>query len=302
MPDYTTTALLASIRRRTGAPEAVAAGTANADLLAIATEELWGPVAAHLKAARSNFFLTSHTQAIVAGTAAYPIPPRAMGSGMAEVEVIQSDGSIRNLLTIDRTDLHTMDQTPGAPSHFYFQDDQVILFPTPSGSGETLRIPYYRRAGVLVLTSAVAVITAINTGTRVLTLASTIPATFLTTVTYDLIGARPGFRTLGMDLAVTNASGTSMTFTATLPTDLAVGDYVCLAGESPVAQIPPETHQLLAQHVAVKVLAGPSYDARSLDDARAELKRLKEDLGPSVEPRSEGELTTVGTEYFFGAG
>ena len=62
------------------------------------------------------------------------------------------------------------------------------------------------------------------------------------------------FQSLGDDLAITAMpDSSSLTFTETLPTDLAVGDYVALAGKSPIAQIPYEAHHLLAQLGAIKV-------------------------------------------------
>src|SRR5690606_8653031 len=94
---------------------------------------------------------------------------------------------------------------------------------------------------------------------------------------------------LGIDQTITGISGTTIEFSS-LPDELAVGDYVCLAGESPVPQIPVEFHALLAQEVVVKVLEALG---KSTKDAKDDLKTLKENLPNLITPRVQGESRRV---------
>jgi hypothetical protein len=55
----------------------------------------------------------------------------------------------------------------------------------------------------------------------------------------DIIEGRPPFRTLARDITPTIVAGTAVTFASgVLPSGLLAGDFVCLAQESPVAQLP----------------------------------------------------------------
>lgn len=310
MPDFTTTALLASIRRRASAPNASRLGTSSDVLLAMATEELWGEVSALLRGLRAGFFRTDYSVALASGTSEYPVPPRAIAGAVGDVLVVGADGKERSLDEVDPSQLPELDSTPGRPWAYYFQDDAVVVFPEPSGSGETLKLPYFRRCGALVEASTgssgkVGVIASLNAGAKTVTLTAAQPTGFTTAQRYDFIGHTPGFKTLGMDLVVTNVDVSTpaapvFTFQADLPAALAAGNYLCLAQESPVPQVPPEFHQILAQATAVKCLSGPLGDRQALAEAKDELKRLKAELLPPVEPRNEGEPEVLVNPYFFG--
>lgn len=301
MPDFTTTALLSNIRRRGSVPNSSAAGAADSDLLAIATDCLTGPLAALIRSAKEDFFAATYSASTVADTASYPISPRAQALGLQEVELVDSAGEVSDLERISRAQRSLYDTSTSRPTAFYFEDGKIVLTPTPDGV-YTLRLPYFRRPSALVATSACAVITAISSGTKVLTLSATIPSTFTTTATYDLVSAKSGFEPRGIDLAVSAASGTSMTFSATLPTDLVVGDYVCLAQESCVAQVPWEFHQVLAQMAAIEWLDGPGRNPGRAQAARQKLEPLKAEVLSLALPRVEGEPEVVAQTAFFNGG
>lgn len=312
MPDFTTTALLASIRRRASVPNASKLGTDNAALLAIATEELWGEVSALLRSIRAGFFRTDYSVALAASTSEYPVPPRAIAGAVGDVLVVGTDGKERSLDSIDPSDLPELDDDAGEPWGYYFKDDAVVVFPTPSAAGETLKLPYFRRCGTLVVATtgasgAIGVVSSFDAGAKTVTLTAAQPTGFTTSQTYDFVSHRPGFKTLDMDLVVTNINvgvpaAPVFTFQDALPSDLAAGNYLCLAQEAPVPQVPPEFHQLLAQAAAVKCLSGPLGDRQALPEAKDELKRIKAELLPPADPRNEDETEVVVNPYFFGGG
>lgn len=299
MPDYTTTALLASIRRRASVPNSSKLGTSDADLLAIATEELQGLVTALLVSTREEHLVTTYDVTLTAGTNAYNLPARAIAGALRDAVVVQTDGNLRNLKWLDRADLPGLDQSTGTPSRFYFQGDQVVLWPTPDASTETLRLPYRRRCGNLVAASAAWPIDALASATS-FEFAATKPSAFATSQRFDIISAKPGFRTLAMDLTASIVAPDAMSFTTTLPDDVEVGDYVCLAGESPVPQVPVELHPLLAQAAAVQVLKYTNPD--KVGAALSDLKALKDDVVGLLTPRNDGEPVPwiSGTAFFGG--
>jgi hypothetical protein len=102
---------------------------------------------------------------------------------------------------------------------------------------------------------------------------------------YDLVRASPGYESLADDVTPL-ADYTFPTFTA--PTDVEVGDYVCLAGESCVPQIPVELQPVLAQRVIVKVLEAIG-DAAAVQTAQGKLLEAEAAAKTLLTPRVDGE-------------
>jgi hypothetical protein len=295
--DYTTTALLASVRRRAMLPTATAAGTEDADLLRVLNEELQSYVVPVLLSLREDFLLYDEDVATVAGTAAYRIPSRAIGGKLREAAIVTSSGAVRNLSRIQIDELEEWGSGTGTPTAFYFKGGKLVLMPTPS-TAETLRLTYYIRPNELVAATATRVVSSVNTGTGVVTLSSAAPGTFTTGVRYDIIAGASGFEPMAINLPASAVSGSDVTFDAAdLPSGLAAGDYVCLAEQSPVAQVPAEWHPLLVQRVAAHFLEMTGF----LQEAQAagmEAGRLEEKLRTTFAPRIDGEPKIVGANGY----
>lgn len=186
---------------------------------------------------------------------------------------------------------------PGTVQGYFLQNTDLRLMLNPP-SGSTLRMQYFLRPNRVVPVDQCGTITAIDTNTNEVTIdADTMPAgdgLFTTSDTYDLIRGTPGFETLAMDQTVTSISGVDLnvfTFADDLPEGLAIGDFMCFAGESPVAQIPVELQPLLTQRLVVKVL-------EALGDPKVEVakKMLDEQKLTSLietQPRTEGDARYV---------
>lgn len=291
--DYTTTALLASIRRRAALPAAVNAGTQDSDLLALANEELQNWLVPNVMQLREDYFLFRHLRTMTPGTSEYRIPARAVGQKLRELDVVQSDGCIRNLTRIEPDELEEWNSdSQGRPEGFYLRGSYVTLVPTPS-EAESLRFTFFIRPGELVATTAVRAITNIDTGTGDITVASTIPGAFTTAARYDLVAGTSGFEHLAIDLTASAAASSTVTFAAAdLPSGLAVGDYVCLAEQSPFPQVPADFHPLLAQRVGVKKLESLGLKEK-LAAAKADLRDMLELLRVVYAPRVDGEAKIV---------
>lgn len=293
--DYTTTALLASIRRRGMLPTASATGTADADLLALANEELQSYVVPMLLSAREEYLLAEASTTMTVGLAAYRMPPRAVGAKLRDVVRVDSASRVYSLARISFDELSEWPSDTGTPVAFYLKGAEVVLVPPPS-SAETLRLSYYMRPGELVATTAVGVITAINTSTKVVT-CTNVPTAFTTSQTFDFVKASSPFDCLTIDLsasAVTTGASGTVTLSAALPSNLAVGDYICLAQQSPFPQLPAELHPILSHRVVLKTCEALG-DERAISTAQSQLSQVEGRALDLLVPRVDGEPKIVGS-------
>lgn len=209
--------------------------------------------------------------AIEAGEARYRIPGRAVVAGLKLVEIVGADGSVAPLDEVPRARAYEQNLL-GAGGHYYIEGNELVFLSTPTAAG-TIRFSYFRRLSDLVDVEEVGLITAINTATRVVTV-DALPGDFSSSMPFDLVQANPHFDTLGADLAATVA-GTNLTFAETLPEDLAEGDYVCLAGQTPICQAPVELHEVLIQKACVHVLKAKGDPKAQM--AEADLAQMRDD-------------------------
>ena len=286
--DFTTTGLLASLKRR-GMLNSNSDALDDTDYLAVATEELQSYVMPWLISLREEHGVADYDVTLVSGTAAYRVPPRACGDALRSVLVAVSGST--DYVPLDRIDPQDAAWygSTGGVVGYYFQDTDLVVVPTPAAAG-SLRLKYHKRPSKLVATSAVATISSISGSRLVITTTSTIPSTITaSSIVVDVVDNVPGFKTLAMDYVTTaTTSGTTITLTTALPSSVAAGDYVCLAGEAPVAQIPVETHPLLVQRVkaiCLEALGDPKWKAA--DDLAV---RMKKEIAPALTPRTKGSV------------
>lgn len=284
---WTTTELLASIKRRASMPSA-AATFSDAELLTMATEQLHEYVVPLVLNVREDYWTKTNDQALVDGTATYRLPYRAVMGKLREVTVLDADENPRNVPRLNVNDLDA------AEWGFYLLGDQVTLVTRladqETSLGETLRLHYHLRPSPLVATTASTTVASFNAGAKTVTLASA-PTGYSTATSWDIIRAKPPFDSLTYDAGGT-INSTTITFTNALPADLAAGDHVCLPEQSPVPQIPVELHGLLAQKTAIKVLEAKGMTDK-LSTAREELVRLENDARQVLSPRVDGESLRV---------
>lgn len=284
MADYTLTGLLASIRRRASIPTTAVTGSDDASLIAYANEELQLHMAAQLVSVREEYYLR-HSDNALSGLV-YRIPTRAMGGGLRNVCFV--DSSLKPIYQLSRLSQEKLPeyadktQTVG----YLVEGNNIRLYPSASyGGAAFLRLSYFERPNELVaIGNGARAITQINTSTNEITVSSA--TGFTTSTPCDLIKSNAGFESLSIDVTPTNVTSTVISF-ASLPSGLAVGDYVSLAQTSPVPQLPSEFHPVLAQRVAVRFLAAIN-DTTQLQVAQVELDRMQNSIGILTAPRVEG--------------
>ncbi len=251
MAAYTTATLLTSVERQSFSP-ANQNTFSTEDILELGNEVIQTTILPIILGVREEFFVDYYDYTIVSGTAAYSIPSRAIGMAIRDVQLVDANGNVKNLIRVSLDQLYLRSTTAATPTAFYLQNDSIVLNPPPSATTGTLRIYYSLRPGRLIEASDAAVISSIDTLTKIVTV-STIPSTWVTGNVFDIIQRTGSNSYLDIDLTSVAVSGTSITLPS-LPTGLAVGDYIALSEESPLVQLPPDFRPILATLIAAEML------------------------------------------------
>jgi hypothetical protein len=237
---------------------------------------------------REEYYVRTEDFQIVAGKAAYDIPYRAIGGTLREVKLINDNNSFH----IERIDPKKIDRThTGQPYRFYVQGNNIILHPEPTDATFTLRLSYFLRPSRFVPSAECGQITAING--QIVT--ATLPDTWSVDSVFDLVKGKPGYDILDKDLTISaiDTGLSTLTFSGTLPSDLAVGDWVCLAEETCFPFLPPEGHIALIQCATTAALEALGDPAQQLSAQKAELqKKVFESL---ISVRIQGQPKSFGT-------
>lgn len=238
-------------------------------------------VAPKIASARENYWLTTVTYETEPGLNKYPIPGLAQGNAIVDAKVDVSQNLI-HLGRLEIGDLWSFQYSPFAGYGYYIEDNYVRLNPT-SLNGQLI-LWYYREPSELVATTECAQISAINYGTATVTV-GTIPSSFIgSDIELDIVKQTPGFNVLKKDAVPVSIVGMDITFDD-VPLDVAVGDYVCLSGQSCVIQCPLEWTEVLVQATATKVLETQGYERRYAM-AKKELDNMVENAMKLVSPRT----------------
>jgi len=289
---YTTADLLSDIKQEGMIPTSQTTYE-NSDILELATRQLRSKVVPLLASVREGYMIWPGTITLTSGTTKYNIPERSVVLSLDDVLVLETNGSERSLPLIDSS-LRDRYNSSSQAMAFYIEWNKLVLTQDPGTRYTTLSTPYMIRPGKLVETTEAGKITAINTGTGVVTV-NNFPTDFTTAIHYDFIRGAGGYEYLSIDATATAVdSGTSTLTFASLPTGLAVNDWIAYAGETPVAQIPEDLAPILVYETLTKLLKSLG----DWDGARAaaeELKELKESLIKVLNPRVQGETKFVVT-------
>jgi hypothetical protein len=282
--DYTTTGLLANMKRRGFTP--AGSGLTTDDFLQVLSEQLRSYIPAFLKGLREEFIIAQLSVTVTSPTV--PIPPRACGAALRSIGWQYADGRVRPLDRIEPERRGDWALTGSEPQGFIFQGNNCILLPAVSSG--TLVVSYQQRPGELVLPTDCAVVTTINS-TVIVTVAS-MPASWGSGTLLDLVGAEPNFKLKAMDVPVNFVSGgTTISFSDTLPTDLAEGDFICAATETCVPQLPMECFDLLAQAAAFQIATSTGSDR--MKSIGLSLERLEKQLASVLSPRADGSPRVI---------
>lgn len=261
----------------------------DTDFLAFADDIIQSRLVPEINAMRQDFFVTSVDLPIVQDQDEYSIPYRAVGRILRDLKRRSVAGSKADITLIGIEDEH-MTVTNGIIGSFFFKGDKFVVRPIPTASTDVLEVWYDLRPSKIVTADMGAVVTSFSLDSITV---SSVPANITTGSVVDLIQGISGNWFIKIDMTVTNVSGNILSFaTGTVPTTLAVGDWVSIAGTSPVIQLPDECYPYLETETCLRVLNSISdYEGAKalMADAKEELKNLK----LLLEPRAMGEATKI---------
>lgn len=250
--------------------------------------------------ARSGYWLKEYIYTATSGQARFRIPPRSVVGGLEKVEVATGTGQPFSKLTEIPASVEQdyVTQNPGTPDLFWVSGDVVEIIPAAT-SGMLVKLSYYIRPSRLVPSQSDpngtvrGRITAINTGTRVVTVNAipfdqslTSPAAMTSGVQSIDIVHPDGWHELALVGASQTFSGLNITVGGSDPlTDAAVGDFVRVADQTDWPCIPDDFDRTLADLAAVTILR----ELHLLEKAEAtllaaglDLARLRSLLVPRV--------------------
>ena len=253
----------------------------RAEVLEVATDAIMEEVLPDLLKSRQEFLITYDDLATTKRTSDnyywIRIPYRAVGQAIISVCSPDDDSEI--------------DQSS------YWVENNKIYFDHQFLT--TYRIRYYLRPGHLIEASAAGTITTIDRTTGVIT-TSARPTAFTTGLSYDFVRGKAGFDLLAKDLtcsAIPTSPTTSKTFTvADIPSELEAGDYICIADQSPVPQLPVEWFPYVASYTAASILNSLG-DREAATKIEASLERLKKNALNIIAPRIEKVSKAIVSRY-----
>lgn len=270
------------------------------DILFLASEELELDVLSSVLKAREEYNVYVDTQA-KNSSGIYPIPSRASGSRLRSVFLKDNNNKLYRCseISVDEVPLMNTYYTAGVwDPMFYIQNNQVVFL---NDTAQTITasyvvLHYYLDPNALVMPDQCLVITAIDTVTGVLNVEERqIPTTFDALTEIDFIKGTPGNTILGMDIPVVSVSSnvpvTSQKFVtidpSDIPSDLVVGDFIALAGESPVPQLTSNLRPLLAQATICRILESQG-DNNNIEIAQKKLAKMVKGMSALIQDRTEG--------------
>lgn len=232
---------------------------------------------------RESYYLTN-IDIPVNSTGVYAIPYRAIAGRLHDVQMVVGT-LVYQLARIEPKDMTNTINPPTNTYAFWFSGNNIVTLPIlPAG---VVRFWHYVRPSNLVSSTTCAQVTAINLAANTVTV-SALPTNYVVNTLIDFTQDQPPFGLLEYDVAITNVASNVLTFGSGLvPPTLAVGDWICLAGTTPVPQIPLEFHPLLAQRISVKILESQGY-TQKMQAAQAKLMEMEKDVMSIINPRDEG--------------
>lgn len=288
--------MIKSVRQRTMCPDDTSIFTDD-DILDLIDEEMTSQVLDKLtKLHGENLTISVDIPRNNNGT--YTIPHRALGNKLRDVSIVQNNNvyEMSQIGIGELPDYSGYNQTTYQRDIFYVENNKVKIVNNQIGY-DSIRMRYMLRPNTLTKVEKAGVISAItadeNAGTVVLDL-SQAGKNFTSGDLYDIVGKKTPNKIRKFDLTPTDytklTNSASITFAYSdledILEDLEVGDYVTIAEETPVPNIPTEMHPLLAQAAAVQILESLT-DTEALQNAERRLDKIVAAVQELIDDRVE---------------
>jgi hypothetical protein len=288
--------MIESVRKRTMTPDDTSIFT-DQDILDILNEEMDVQILDKLLALHEEH-LTVHIDIPRNAEGIYDIPYRAIGNKLRDVSLVNGTNVVYELSQISLGELPDYSYSIDSNTYldrFYVESNQIKLV-APTRNYDYLRIYFYIRPNVLTKTKEAAVITDWNIDENEDTIRfnfSTAGKNFSSKKEYDIIGYKTPNKIKGFDLApeeVDLSSTPSVTFKWSdiqpFFDEIKVGDYLSIAEQTPVPNIPTEMHPVLAQGAAIHILESLG-DTEALGNAQRRMEKMVAATQSLVDDRVE---------------
>jgi len=300
----TTDQLVASLKRRAMLPSdginttGKSGGFGKQDYIDILNEEVDSGLVTHLLSTHEDYLVRSVEYSLTTERD-YPIPERAIGNKLRGAFLVDGNSNLYEMTRIDLADLPDFENNLGYSGRyvpFEILDNKIVFTGTPSIGASKLRMYYYLRPSTLVEDKYAATIQTITVGATTTDFkVNKVPSNMLITSLLDVTGHKTPNRLHFMDItpvAVNPNTGIITLNNSDVTSILVIGDYITLAQESIVPQVPTELHPLLAQRAAVAALESLG-DTEGLTNARAKLGNMETKVLDLIDNRSETNTQKV---------
>lgn len=272
----------------------------NTDFLDIANNIMKSRMVTTIESVNQEFFVYDVLIPLVAGVSEYSIPYRALGRALRELKMVSLDpndttqtNNTRNLVQVALEDAQVYEAS-ALTAGFYFKSDKIRLVPNVPSSidpYQALQAFYRLPPNDLVYTSQAAEVASVS-GNDVTVLS--VPSTFVVGENVDFIQGVSGNSILAMDKAITNIAGTTISFgSSSVPSDLVAGDWISLAGTSPVINFCPNEAYPYFESCVAHRLAQIMGDFEGMAQLKDDISEDKKNLLSILEPRIDGEPTII---------
>lgn len=292
----TSSELIRSIKRRAMIPSDQNTFT-NDDLLEMLNEEIQYFGIPHLLRSHEEYLLVSEDIPLVEGQKKYAIPYRAIGNKLRDLSYVVGD-SVYEMHRVSIEDVSDYGYSGGNPYDFYLENNKIVLMGELSDTDASLRMHFYLRPNEFVLEERAGKIQNIDTNSGIVTLEE-FPSVFSGSPVMDFIKFQNPNIIIKYDITPISVDSNTrtVTFTTTdLPSDLQVGDYINIAQETVVPQLPVELHPVLAQRVAVAALEALG-DQEGLASAQRRLEMMETSTNDIIDNRVEGAPEKISNRH-----
>lgn len=294
-PDFTVDGLISSLKNQYVIPASQNLFQ-DPDIVDLMDNEMRQVIVPLILSAREDYWTANYDQPVT-GASTYTIPPRAVGGILRDVVFLDSQGNEIEMTRLSPAQIKSTFpfgyQLPLYTFGFYLRNDAVLPYPQQAinATAYTLRMKIFRRPNNLTLKSNCGQITQIVG--NVLTL-SNFDSSWTTSTKFDIIQLSPPmFTSLQDDNVITALNSAANTITLqTVPTNLAVGMWVCPQYMTCIPQIIYDAYPLLILR-GICALARSIRDTQGADRAEKEYMASVPRLLGLVQPRVQGTAKKV---------
>jgi len=288
---YTTNSLIEAIKLKGMIP--TSQNTINTEnFITFINEEMDLGVLPHILAFHEDNFTRTEVVELVAGQYKYQIPSRAIGNKLKDIYIMDYNGNLLEMTRVSNGDLGDYNQRYATSRAFYLEGDSIVLLGEVTATN-SLKFLYHIRPNRVVQEYRAAKILSVEDNKVVIGDIPVYGTTQLLNVgtICDIVRAKSPHSCAIIDTAITNITAVGDTHEITLNTSglttiVKAGDYLNLAEETIIPQVPPELHGLLAQRVVARCLEALG-DAAGLQAANTKIAELEIKTGSLIDNRVE---------------